>query len=89
MTNKEKFVEIFNRDPITSECPIYCNGEYGATKCPYDQPGCTGSWWDKEYKEKELPNDERSKTCTKCVSFSHTCRICHNKDMYKEQEDGK
>lgn len=48
MTNKEIFIEVFKRDPITDACPIYCSGEHGEM-CPYEQPRCVGSWWHKEY----------------------------------------
>ena len=54
MTNKEKFMEVFNQEPDDTVCPIYCS--MSDKKCPNFNKNhnnawsCeAGDWWKVEY----------------------------------------
>ena len=54
MTNKEKFIEVFNQEPDDTVCPIFCSSS--GKKCPlygsFKYGRCeAGDWWNGEYKE--------------------------------------
>ena len=57
MTNKEKFIEVFNQEPDDTMCPVYCSSN--GKRCSYFGNGwCeAGDWWNMEYKaEMEAKN---------------------------------
>lgn len=50
MTNREKFIAIFNQSVDCSTCPIYCTqcDNYNTDAYATCQ---SGDWWNKEYKK--------------------------------------
>lgn len=55
MTNKEKFIEVFNQEPDDTICPVYCSSN--DKECPFycgfhTYGGCeAGDWWNGYYEE--------------------------------------
>lgn len=54
MTNKEKFIKVFNQEPDDTICPIYCSSN--GKECPFYRGFHTygsceaGDWWNMECK---------------------------------------
>lgn len=56
MTNREKFVEVFNVEPDIEFGIINCPQDHAGSQCPYYEKldgGChCETWWNEEYKER-------------------------------------
>lgn len=55
LTNKEKFIEIFDYAPDKNTCPVYCGGTTCIKSCPnHNTNACKiGDWWELDYEGKK------------------------------------
>lgn len=93
MTNAQKYEEVFGFPPDKSACPTKECGKCPVTVKGYLSPCAIGPWWNDEYKEVTIPDEElehrtvRSEDGLKKIKETgHGCDTCkHNRKIITEE----